>query len=235
MKAILITSLFIFILLPGCSTTKILNSKQINFLSKDAAGWTLEQCHTLIDFYSIDNSGGDIYQAKLMNQNVYVRALLLNVNSIMALSRKEVIEKRLDTNEYYNILNTYLSEFLNMNYDISKGKIIDTSEGFNRGYTFKIYFENISDPYEPIFLPDGYSYFFLENLDGVYSRVSEVSGLYVEDYFQLDGYLNAIITFSPFSDAGRRLFKNKVLNESYRLVLNGLQRNPIILKWNLNQ
>jgi hypothetical protein len=122
-----------------------------------------------------------------------------------------------------------------MRYDDSTGNIIDADKNFTKGYTFKIYFENISEPYEPIFLLDGYSYFFLENLNGEFSRVSEVSGLYVEDYFQLDGYLNANITFSPFSTSSNRLFKSKVLDESYRLIFNGLQRTPIVLQWNLNQ
>ncbi len=78
-----------------------------------------------------------------------------------------------------------------------------------RVIAFKIYFENISDPYQPIFLEDGYSYFFLENAKGEFSRVTEVTGLFVEDYFQLDGYLDAIITFSPFSAGGKRLFETK--------------------------
>ena len=235
MKAILKFTILLNILLSACSTTKVVNNKQINLLSKDASTWTIDQCYSIIDFYSVDNTGGDIYQAKLLNQKVYVKALLLNINSIKALSRKEVIEKRLENNDYYNILNNYLNEFLNLKYDKSVGKIIDIDESFTKGYTFKVYFENISDPYEPIFLPDGYSYFFLENLNGEFSRVTEVSGLYVEDYFQLDGYLNATITFSPFSAGGKRLFNNKVLNESYRLIFNGLQKSPIALRWTLNQ
>ncbi|MDX1699323.1 MAG: hypothetical protein R3250_01835 [Melioribacteraceae bacterium] len=235
MKVLLLTLAALILLIPGCSTSKIVNSKQINLFSKDASTWTLEQCHNVIDFYSVDNSGGDIYQAKLMRQKVYIRALLLNVNSLKALSRKEVIEKRLENQDYYDILNNYLDEFLKIGYDKSSDKIIDANENFSWGFTFKVYFENISDPYEPIFLADGYSYFFLENLEGEFSRVKEVSGLYVEDYFELDGYLNATITFSPFSAGGKRLYENKVLNESYRLVFNGLQRGPIILRWNLNQ
>jgi len=82
-------------------------------------------------------------------------------------------------------------------------------------------------------LEDGYSYFFLENLKGEFSRVTEVTGLFVEDYFQLDGYLEAVITYSLFSSSGKRIFNSNTLNESYKLIFNGLQKEPIIIRWNV--
>ena len=68
-------------------------------------------------------------------------------------------------------------------------------------------------------------------MKGEFSRVTKVTGLFVEDYFQLDGYLDAIITFSPFSTTGKLLFAEKDLNESYMLIFNGLQSDPIGIKW----
>jgi hypothetical protein len=159
--------------------------------------------------------------------------MLLNKATIKAMSRKEVIEKRLKPEEYYKILNSYLTDFTSLKYDKNRKEIIEASPDFNKGYCFKVYFENISDPYRPIFLEDGYSYFFLENQIGEFSRVTEVTGLFVEDYFQLDGYLDAIITFSPFSNTGKQMFNSKDLNQSYRLVFNGLQNDSIVIQWML--
>jgi hypothetical protein len=70
-------------------------------------------------------------------------------------------------------------------------------------------------------------------MNGEFSRVTEVAGLFVEDYLQLDGYLDVVITFSPFSSIGKRLFNSNTLNESYKLVFNGLQEDPIIVQWQL--
>jgi hypothetical protein len=226
--------LIIIIFFIGCVSTKIVNIKQIKHLNNDASQWNLNQCNQVINYFTVDNTGGDLFKAGLVGQKVFIRALLLNQLSIEAIARKEVIEKRLDTKDYYNILDQYLNIYLNQRYDKSSDKIIDLDTNFSKGYSFRVYFENISDPFEPILLEEGYSYFFLENLEGEFSRVTEVSGLFVEDYFQLDGYLNAIITFSHFSVNGKRLFESKNLNESYRLVFNGLQQDPVILQWNIN-
>lgn len=232
MKKLFLTISILSFTFISCSSIKYVNKKNItNIFNKGAINWNLEECNKILDFYTADNLSNRIFQKAPLNQKVFIKVLLLNKTSIKAMSRKEVIEKRLKSEEYYAILENYLSEFTSLKYDKKKNEIIEADPNFTKGYTFKIYFENISDPYQPIFLEDGYSYFFLENQSGEFSRVTEVTGLFVEDYFQLDGYLDAIITFSPFSNSDKRLFNTKDLNESYRLVFNGLQDDSIVIQW----
>lgn len=223
-------------LLSACSTTTYVSKKKLlKILPQNVQSLSLEDCNKILDFYTSGNITNQIFNNGPINQKVMIKALLLNEISIKAMSRKEVIEKRLDKTEYYNILNLYLKDFTSLTYNGKTNQIEEADPKFTKGYSFKIHFENISDPYEPIFLEDGYSYFFLENMKGEFSRVTNVSGLFVEDYFQLDGYLDAVITFSPFSNDGTRIFEQKDLNESYKLVFNGLQNEPIIVKWILKE
>lgn len=230
-KPLLLFLPFVFLFM-GCSSINYVNKKKIaDIFPKDAAEWTLEECNNILDFYTADNRTNQIFQTAPLYQKVFIKALLLNEFSIKAMSRKEVIEKRLKSDEYYGILANYLTQFTSLKYDKAANKITEADPDYTKGYCFKIYFENISDPYQPIFLEDGYSYFFLENKNGEFSRVTEVTGLFVEDYFQLEGYLDAIITFSPFSASGKRLFESKDLNESYRLVFNGLQEDSVAIQW----
>lgn len=218
----------------GCSTTKYVDTKKLEkFYKHNPLSWNLDECNKILDFYTSNNFNNLMFNKGPINQDVIIKALLLNSTSVQALSRKEMIEKRLSEKDYYEILNAYLTDFTSLKYDASQKKIVEADSSFNRGYSFKMYFENITDPFRPILLEDGYSYFFLENLKGEFSRVTYVTGLFVEDYFQLDGYLDAIITFSPFSNNGKRLFESKDLNNSYKLVFNGLQTEPIIIEWNL--
>lgn len=232
-KQIIPFTLFI-IILTSCSTVKYVDTKILeNYYRNNPLTWSLKECNSILDFYTSDNMINLVFNKGPINPDVIIKALLLNSTSLKALSRKEMIEKRLDEKDYYQILNTYLTEFTSLKYDESQNKIVEADSNFNKGYSFKMYFENITDPFRPILLEDGYSYFFLENLSGEFSRVTAVTGLFVEEYFQLDGYLDAIITFSPFSNNGKKLFDSKDLNESYMLVFNGLKDEPIIIYWNL--
>lgn len=232
MKKILLAILILSFTLISCSSINYVNKKIVaDIFPKDAVDWSLEECNKILTFYTADNLSNHIFQKAPLNQKVFIKALLLNESVVKAMSRKEVIEKRLKPEEYYDILANYLTQFTSLKYDKKRNEIIEADPNFTKGYSFKIYFENVSDPYQPIFLEDGYSYFFLENAKGEFSRVTEVSGLFVEDYFQLDGYLDAIITFSPFSADGKRLFETKDLNESYRLVFNGLEDDSIVIQW----
>lgn len=226
--------LALIFLLTSCITPTYVNQKEIiKILPKDAVTWNLEECNEILDFYTTDNLPKNLFQKAPINQKVYIKILLLNKSTVKAMSRKEMIEKRLDEEDYYTILKNYLKVFTSLKFDESRNEIIEADSNFTNGYAFKIYFENISDPYEPIFLEDGYSYFFLENMKGDFSRVTNVTGLFVEDYFQLDGYLTAILKFSPFAENGKQLFDSKDLNESYKLVFNGLQIDPIVIQWNI--
>lgn len=231
MKKILI-SFFLILIISSCATLKYVNKDSISkILIKNAESWTLEECNKVLNFYTISNISNLLLNVGPINQKVVIKAMLLNTISIQAIAKKEMIEKRLGEKAYFQILKSYLDDFTNFTFDEKLNKIVESDSNFTKGYSFKIYFENISDPFEPIFLEDGYSYFFLENMNGDFSRVINVKGLFVEDYFQLDGYLNAIITFSPFSENDKRIFESKDLNEDYKLVFNGLQIEPIIIYW----
>jgi hypothetical protein len=232
MKYLLIIILPFLILFTNCTpTTYISKTKIINIIPKDAAKWTLEECNLILEFYTGRSTGSDMLNIAPLNQKVFIRVLPLNEITIKAMARKEVIEKRLNEDDYFEILQFYLTSFTSLSYNNISKQVVEADSNYTKGYSFKVYLENISNPFEPIFLEDGYSYFFLENMEGSFSRVVEVTGLYAEDYIQLDGYLNVIITFSPFAANGKRLFENKDLNETYQLVFNGLQKDPVVLKW----
>jgi len=231
---------FIFLILSiyffhSCTSVNYVNKKKlVKIFSKDAVNWNIDECNKMLDFYAADNITHQFLNSSPINQNVLIKILLLNKATIKAMSRKEVIERRLKSEEYYSILDSYLTAFTSLKYDKTRNEIIESDPNYTKGYCFKVYIENISDPFQPIFLEDGYSYFFLENKEGDYSRVTEVSGLYAEDFIQLDGYLNVVITFSPFAVGGKRLFSSKNLNESYKLVFNGLQETSIEIEWNID-
>jgi hypothetical protein len=227
--------LFPIIFLIGCTPAKFVTKKIILPITlKSPNLWTLEDCNKIIDYYTVSNFASNLFNNSPMRQDVFIRAMPFNNNTVTALAKKEIIEKRLPEADFVPILKNYLEVYTNFTYNSALNKIVEQDSNYSRGYSFKIFLENTTDPFEPIFLEDGYSYFFLENMIESFSRVIEVTGLYAEDYIQLDGYLNVIITFSPFSADGRRLFNNKDLNESYRLVFNGLQKEPISIQWNLN-
>jgi len=235
MKKLLLIFFSISIFLSNCASIKHAYKQVITtILEKDANFWSIEECNKVLKFYSADNKTNHIFSSVPSKRKVLIKTMPLNKNTISALSRKEVIEKRLEDEKFFEILDSYLNEYTSFRYDQNENKIVEADTNYSKGYSFNVYFENVSDPYEPIFLEDGYSYFFLENLSGDYSRVTEVSGMFVEEYLQLDGYLSAVLTFSPFSSTGKRIFFNKNLDESYRLVFNGLQDDPIAIHWNLN-
>ncbi len=232
-KRLFILVLFFFFV--SCSPASYVNKKIILPITLKLPNlWTLEDCNKIIDYYTISNVGSNLFNNSPTRQDVFIRAMPFNKNTVAAITKKEVIEKRLPQEDYLPILKSYLEAYTNYTYDASSGKIVEQDSNYSQGYSFKVFLENTTDPFEPIFLEDGYSYFFLENMNRSFSRVVEVTGLYAEDYIQLDGYLNVIITFSPFSVDGKRLFDNKDLNESYQLVFNGLQKEPISIQWNLN-
>ena len=234
MKKIIQLILFFLIILflSGCSSTKYVSSSDLTpNLSKSFNTLSIDDCNKIINFYSLSNNRKNILSVMDKKPQVVINALPLNKNVILALSRKEAIEKRLNKQEYLERLKDLLESYTSFTIDTVSMKIVPSDSIFTAGYSFKLYLENQTEPYHPIFLEDGYSYFFLENMKGKFSRIIEVTGLYAEDYIQLDGYLNVVITFSPFATDGTKLFKNKDLDQDYKLVFNGLQDESITLTW----
>ncbi|MEE9430131.1 MAG: hypothetical protein V3V16_03760 [Melioribacteraceae bacterium] len=217
--------------LSGCYARKYVDRKSISpLLKKNASEWSLDECDKIIDHYKSSTLVNGVLNSP-PKTDVKIDVLLLNKNTIQALVRKEIIEKRLDSEDYKNNLKIYLEEFTSFTLDTNSLKIITADTNFTSGISFRLYLENITEPYRPIFLEDGYSYFFLENTDAKFSRIIDVTGLYVEDYIQLDGYLNVVVTFSPFASDGSMLFQTNNLDEDYKIIFNGLQKKPIIIEW----
>ncbi len=226
--SVIVTLLF---LLSNCTSTKIVTKETVNNLQMvDPSNWSLDDCNTIIKYYKTTNYEGNIL-SNIPHTSVKIEVIPLNKDVVSAFARKETIEKRYTNKEFLQNLKVNLDEYTSYTLDTTTNKIIIADTNFTNGYSFKTYFENIYNPFKPIFLEDGYSYFFLENEKGDFSRVLKVTGMYAEDYIQLDGYLNVVMTFSPFADNGKRLFTSKDLVENYRLVFNGLQKKPIILEW----
>ncbi len=230
MKFALFTLIILFS--SSCSSIKqVLKPGIKSYLLNDFSSWSKDDCISIIQYYALTNNETSILTIAEKKPQIVINALPLNKNVILALVKKEAIEKRYNNDEYKNRLKDYLESYTSFTLDTVNMKIIESDSNFYSGYSFKLYLENKTDPFSPIFLEDGYSYFFLENMQGKFSRIIEVTGLYAEDDIQLDGYLNVVVTFSPFATDGTRLFNNKDLIESYRLVFNGLQRKPIVLEW----
>lgn len=227
----IIIILVLFVLLQSCSSVSNVEKIAIEpILEKNVSTWTLDECNTIIEHYSSTNKIPEIFKT-LRSNDVAIRVLSLNKNVITAIVRKEIIEKRFDDNAFKSNLKDYLEEYSSYTLDTNSMKIEIADSNYRSGISFKLFLENVTDPFKPIFLEDGYSYFFLENMNGKFSRVNEVTGLYVEDYIQLDGYLNVVVTFSPFATDGTRLFSTNDLDEDYKLIFNGLQKEPIVIEW----
>ena len=104
-------------------------------------------------------------------------------------------------------------------------------EGSLKGRSFQITFQNVSNPYRTIDLEDGYSYFFLENDKGEFTRVTEISGDFADNHLVLADYLKVYVTFSRLTDEGKQLFPDESMRTGYKLIFNGLQKEPIILEY----
>jgi len=227
---LIILLLFVTFLASCSSVSNVEKLTIVPILEKNITTWNLDECNTIIEHYSSTNKIPEIFKT-LRTNDVAIKVLSLNKNVITAIVRKEIIEKRFDNNVFKYNLKEYLEEYSSYTLDTNIMKIEIADSNYSSGISFKLFLENVTDPFEPIFLEDGYSYFFLENQNGKFSRVNEVTGLYVEDYIQLDGYLNVVVTFSPFASDGSRLFSSNDLDENYKLIFNGLQKEPIVIEW----
>jgi len=221
----------LFLMLLGCSQTKQLSKNELNnILNKSTSSWTIEECNKIINLATISNAAG--FNSGTHFDDVFIRAQRLDYISIPALARKESILKRLSREDYLTRLLFYLEDYTNHTFDSSKREIVmkDIVDDSLKGISFEITFQNVSNPYRAIDVEEGYDYFFLEDNEGEYCRVSEISGDYADDHFILSDYMNVVVTFSSKTDNGKLLFPNDTFTKKYKLIFNGLQKNPIILE-----
>ena len=228
----LFLSVFLF---SACTASKVVTpEKYKNIISKPVNEWSYEDCDAMISkFTSFDQKG---YEEKYVNVNydggkVFIKAVPLNETVIQAKIRKEAIIRRYSDDEYRNRLKDELEFYTNKTLNLQSGEVILNSGKGMTETSFEVVFENISQPREPIELEYASEGFFLENVNGDFARVVDMSGYYVEDYFVLIDKLKAVITFSIFDDNDKSIFNGSNLTEGYRLVFNGFQPEPIVVEW----
>jgi len=229
------------IIIISCSPVKKVTKVGIEeIIVNSSASWTVEECEAIINYSScsnIEDYWSNDLAMTLSTYDVFINAVRLDKTSIQALVRKEAILKRISHKDYLDRLRLYLEDYTNYMYDTTTGNVVkkNISEDSLKGLSFKIRFNNATDPYRPIDIEDGYEYFFLENNRGEFSRVIEISGDYADHHFFLADYLNVIVTFSRFTDSGKALFVNNSYEEGYKLVFNALDSDPIIIDWKVSQ
>jgi hypothetical protein len=226
-----ILSLICMLLLSCAPAVKTITPNLSVIIDKPSYEWTLEECEKIISFYKSQNYSKTWDDQIITSDDAIIEAVPLNKIVIQAVARKEGLNKRLSEKEYFQKLETMLENYTDYKFDPENKEIIKTEDNLENGLAFQITFQNNTNPYKPIILEDGYDYFFLENLNGMFSRVIEVSGIFADQVFQLDGFLPVTVTFSKITDEGTNIFENNEIESIYKLVFNGLQTRPIELLW----
>ena len=223
--------LFIF----SCTSVKQVSRANLDKLTPNPYyEWSLEDCNVIITFHTLSNKVSPLV-SEISSDDVIVTALPMNDLVLRAISRREAILKRLPDDECKQLLKYYFELYTNHEYIPETDQVIEKSlpEDSLKGLSFQLSFRNNTDPYHPVILDSGYEYFFLENSSGEFARVVEISGIYAETDFYLADYLELIITFNSKSEQNKLLFQNILSLNNYKLVFNGLEEDPIILKWEM--
>ena len=235
----ILSLLIISFLFAGCTGAKKISVNSINEVTtKSVNDWSVEDCNLIIALSTVSNkenylSGSIAYE--LSGIDVFISAMPMTGMTIKAIAKKEALLKRLSDSEFEVLLKDYFHAYTNYEYIPEKDSL--TKKGIPqdslKGLTFQVVFQNNTDPYRPIILEQGYDYFFLENKDGDYARVVEISGRYAETDFYLTDYLGVNITFNSRSVKDKLLFDNLLNLSEFNLVFNGLDEDPIELEWKL--
>ncbi|MCF8241684.1 MAG: hypothetical protein K9J16_09885 [Melioribacteraceae bacterium] len=230
--AVIIT-LFV-ILMSGCSADGKLSQSELKEIAlKPFFEWNIEDCSGIIAEYKRTNVENRS-TTNLSDVDVVVSAIPMNLEVIKAMTMKETLLKRLSNEECEHRLKIYLEEYTNYTYLLEEKQIVPKptpDSASMKGFSFEVIFENITDPYHPIEILNGYEYFFLENSDGKFSRVAEISGKYVDQDFYLDGFLTVHISFSPFTDEGELIFPDQKKLSGTKLIFNAISQKPIEIEW----
>jgi hypothetical protein len=235
-KLIFLLVIFSFLIF-NCSTTKNISPKKLNkILKTNSEEWTRQDCESVIKGFTqsnLINYEQNIVSLSYLSKKVFIKATPLNLNVIQAKARREAIDRRLNKEQYYQILIEKLEFFTNLSLNTETGELLspDLQDDIKKEFSFDVYFENISDPHQVIELEGAYDGFFLENKDGNFGRVVGITGYFADEYFILDGTLQVTITFSCIDDKGKDLFPSGEEIKEYSLVFNGLESKPIVMKW----
>ncbi len=225
----------------SCGTTQKLTWKEFSdVLQKSPETWSIEECNAVINaftsFYKqgvAEKNASSRYDSQI---KIYASATPLNKYVISARERKKAIQRRLSDVVFRERLKEELERYTNLSLDLKNKNLVmkdSANQKLPSNYSFLVYFENISNPYHSIEIDRADEGFFLENSKGDFSRVTAIVGNYINDEFILANDMEAIITFSAFTDEGTRLFPSGTPEDGYRLVFNGLQKDPVIIDWGI--
>ncbi|MCG8608496.1 hypothetical protein MJD09_26345 [bacterium] len=226
--------------LSPCTTplpvTKISKTSLDYILEKSPAVWTVPECEKVISYFTAYNQKG--YNQKrsdysVRTEDVFIRATALNKYVIAARTRKESLNRRLPSKVFKKRLKVELEDYTNFTLHADSVKLVPKSvplDSLLKEYSFLLYFENISLPHRNIEVYRAEEGFFLENEKGEFTRALDFWGLGVEENFVLLSDLKATITFSAVTDEGKEIVLNEENMKNYKLVFNGLQPDPIIVK-----
>jgi hypothetical protein len=205
-------------------------------LSKSPEIWTVHECEKVISYFTAYNQKG--YNQKrsdysIRTEDVFIKATALNRHVIAARTRKESLNRRLSSSELRERLKVELEDYTNFTLHPDSGEIVPKSvpqDSLLKEYSFLLYFENISLPHRNIEVYRAEEGFFLENEKGEFTRATDFWGLEIEENFVLLTDLKATITFSATTDGGKEFVLNEENLKNHKLVFNGLQSDPIIVK-----
>lgn len=230
--------LFLSSVLISCYDKNIVKNESVDIPGRPFCEWSLEECRQARNKFTINNSRNVITSSgvvQIHSAELFIELTLFTPEVIMANVREDAILKRLSKESLLANYKYQLEYYTNFIYDIEKDTVINNpgiSNDSLSGITFKIHFENRTDPYRQITVKDGYEYIFLENKAGEFSRVIEIGGLFAEQNIYINDFLDVEVTFSAYNDEGKLLFENQKLFDGFKVVFNKLLDEPIIISFN---
>lgn len=237
-KIFLFPLLAFALVLLACTASKKVSQEAVNkIMTKNPENWSMEECESILRAWTQSTWKTDpnaTYPVS-SSKSVSITATPLNLDVISALARQEALNRRLSVSEFRSQFKEQLENYTGLTIDTISGKIKTRKlpPEYKKEFSFMVSFENISYPHRTIEIDGAYEGFFLENEAGEFGRVTGISGYYADEYFVLDGTLQVTITFSQLTDEGKDLFPDENGSSGFRLVFNGLESKPIIIRWHL--
>lgn len=230
-------SIFLFSLI-GCADTKsiLLNtdsSKNSDTIVKYSSEVTIAECNEIIEAATMRNYYQFGHELRTTDR-VLITAIPLTIETIKAMVKKRALERRWNEDLYFYNLDKELQMFTNLKIDpLSKKIVVKDDNDTNKVNTlsFKITFENNTNPFRPVEVDGGFECFFLENKKGLFGRVESIMDDFLFDYLLIDGYMSTIVSFNLVNDFGKMILNNNEKKQQFSLVFNGLQNKIIKLDW----
>ncbi|MCF8261729.1 MAG: hypothetical protein K9J12_13205 [Melioribacteraceae bacterium] len=224
--------LLICSLMLSCSGIPNVGIEKVNQLAnKNPENWSIDECNMIIQSFSKNNIS---ISAEYTSDDVIVYATPLISKVILAIVRKQAIERRFTHEMYLLRLKEYLERYTKFTLaEENENIIMNENLPFNQQneISFLMVFKNNTDLYRKIEIYKAEEGFFLENINGSFGRVKFVDSYEMDEYLYLIDEVSATITFSMLDDFGKQIFTN-IEKEYYSLSLNGLDEKEIKIEWN---